>query len=249
MPRYEQDVPGQRPFRCALTVQKCTAMTQRGIPCTRRSFRVPFCLVHARGLLGVDVRTAPGRGCGLFAWRDFRRGDAIVPYTGSVHRHANIGAALASQGRRSSPYVVQLSHPTRFVDASCTRGYAGYANTPERRGQGPPANAAFQQLTLSAANVSRLSLSGDHRDVWCDLASPEGDLGGIPRQLRSLRTPIRRIPRALLLGAREQSHMWLVATRDIARDAEILVSYGAERDGILAERHRTHPSACAAWRR
>lgn len=241
--RYEQDVPERAPFRCALTVQQCAAVTQRGTPCLRRSFRMPFCLSHARELLGIDVRPSPGKGCGLFAWRAFRKGDAIVPYTGSVLLGTDIGAALAPQGRRSSPYVVRLTHPTRFIDASCSRGYAGYANAPDKRGKGPPANVAFQQVTLSAADAVRMFGSGDGNDPWCNLALREG-MGGLPNRLRGLRIPIRRFPRALLRGSTGQTHMWLVATRDIATGEEILVSYGAERDGILAERHRTLPSAC-----
>lgn len=242
---YTQDLPGGSRFRCPLTVQNCIASTRQGNPCRRRSFRVPFCLQHARDHLGIDVRNSPGKGCGLYAGRTFRRGDAILPYHGEVFHSSDIERALASQGRRSSPYVIKLTNPSRFIDASCTRGYAGYVNTPSRlHGRTPPPNVSFQQLTISASDIARLfRVGGSDSDRWCELKTHQ-ELGGRANRLRNLRVPIRRFPRALVQYEVGQSHMWLVANRDIAIDDEILVDYGTGTSGILSESHHTKPSPC-----
>ena len=87
----QEEEGGTRPWKCHLRMTRCQATVQDGRRtrrCQRWSFRHPFCLPHARALLGVTVRPSrvPGAGCGLFTVRPFQKGDVMVPYTGEWMR-------------------------------------------------------------------------------------------------------------------------------------------------------------------
>lgn len=249
--RYEQVLPGGSGlFQCDLQQQQCLATIKSGRRCMRKTFRHPFCLPHARTLLGIDVRPSPGRGCGLFATQAFRPGDAIIPYTGETFMNESDMRRL--QGRDSSPYVVRLAAPTRLVDATCLRGYAAYANAPLFRTR---ANVRFQQTTLTTSEKERLfrpepvseASGGPLR--WRVLRT-RAELGGHRSRNRLRELGFVRFPHALLdivanggmVGGNSQ--MWLLATEHIIEGTEILLHYGTEQDDICNLQHRTLPRPC-----
>ena len=110
----------QGAFTCPLELTRCVATTRAGTRCRRRSFRHPLCMQHLWSV-GLDLRPSPIHGCGLFATRPFRKGDVLLPYTGTRHlsqsvmlpgspaRNRASGPIPALQNRTESPYAFQVA--------------------------------------------------------------------------------------------------------------------------------------------
>ena len=116
---------------CNLTCKQCKADTKAGNRCGRMTCKqLPFCGQHSKSELGVQIKksTIRGAGDGLFALKRFKKGDRIAPYTGerinAATKHARYGRSKNDVG----PYVAQMSK-NDFIDAACTRGTGGYANS------------------------------------------------------------------------------------------------------------------------
>jgi hypothetical protein len=120
--------------------------------------------------MGVYVKrsTIPNAGCGLFTSRPLRKGDVIGPYTGDVFGGR---ADLMNHRAGIMPMYSMEGSATMNVDASCRRGYGGYANEPVRGQTQPrlfvniadsgirslvPSNVQWGQFTIQPAQVHRM---------------------------------------------------------------------------------------------
>ena len=227
-------------YECRLHELPCFARPPHGgPPCDRRTSLHPLCPAHARQWLGLEIRPSgvPGGGCGLFTTRALRTGDLVAPYLGMVRpaddarcRHAR---RRGPGPRPASPYGIEIPG-NRLRDASCERSYASMAN---HRPPHTASNCAFHSLHVK---------TNRHCTGGPDPAAPPGTrtlLAGLPG--------CRSVPTVLRLGDRQTGGLntemvWLVATRNIAANRELLVNYGPPgvAAGLLALSHSTTPPLC-----
>jgi hypothetical protein len=130
----DRPAPNQHGARVTPT-QQCAANNRRGTQCGSLTAKGRYCFNHMRTEEGVRVTTSTvqGAGYGLFAARDFARGDHIADYTGDevIPRNAGDGG----------PYCLTVTR-RRLIDAARTNtGYGRWANDPRGTNSGP--NAEF----------------------------------------------------------------------------------------------------------
>lgn len=135
-----QEVPVDCPAPNALgsivtPTQRCTADNKQRIQCGCKTAKGQHCHVHMRVHDGLRVAasTVARAGCGLFAARDFARGEHLADYTGDE--------LLIRHDRDGGPYCLSLTQ-RRAIDAARTNtGYGRWANDPRGTDHGP--NAEF----------------------------------------------------------------------------------------------------------
>lgn len=203
-----------------------------------------MCPHHARRLLGVEVRPSLSvKGSyGLFAVAAFRKGDAVVPYTG---RRWLQSEKDNPRPYTHSPYAVRIlaGRRTGVVDAACRRGLGAFVNAPTRGST--VANLRLRQLTLHPRDrcifEANESVDDDvtHERRWYTVR---------PLRYRGARKhPVqtkgfRRFPRALIEPfLNGEPNVWMQAVRDIAPEEELLVYYGVAQSSIINQPHRTGP--------
>lgn len=118
-------------FECKLVCRQCEATVKSGSRCKRTTcFQLPYCSQHVKLILQVEVKTSkiPNSGLGLFALREFRKGDVVAPYGGEVvdlkEHHRRYGATKADL----MPYGIRVTNDA-FIDGACFRGSGAYANS------------------------------------------------------------------------------------------------------------------------
>ena len=122
---------------------RCSVTTSRGSQCKRTTCKYGgMCYQHTRKTYGVLVKTSkiPNSGSGLFATRDFKRGDLIVPYTGKL-------LSMEEYEQKEGFYALSLTKD-HVVDAESTQSSVGrYANecrsSNKRKGDCTGINARF----------------------------------------------------------------------------------------------------------
>jgi hypothetical protein len=260
----DSDHPTQRRFtfrvigtsyRCHLHSVPCAQ-----IGCKRQTFLGPLCPPHAQVSLGVRVRrvrfraaASPGH-CGLFAERDFFKGDLICPYLGRrVVSTANNDVSSSSWWHcpessgtaEDSGFAVSSRDGARF-DASCNRSYGAMANHADETSN----NASL--IRLDGVFVLKLLRAWRHQPYMDTIGSPWYQIpsGEITTNDGFV---IHRIPVVLLLaftwglsGSSEvglhPGAIWICAKRPIRRGEEITVDYGGEASHIVDIHVRTMPS-------
>jgi hypothetical protein len=103
---------------------RCKFMRENAQRCKRRTcIRKDYCWQHLRAKLGVDVRPSSlgsRSGKGLFAYKDFRKGNKVANYSGVV---------VKADKAKNSQYAVAWRHGN-VVDAKSSQHSVGrYANT------------------------------------------------------------------------------------------------------------------------
>ena len=118
-----------------MPTQRCTADTRQSQHCKARTRRGEYCHVHQRVEDGIGIRASkiPNAGQGLFALREFTRGQCIALYTGD--------RIIDNGGASSGPYMLQLTNAEILDAARTNTGYGRWANDP--RGSTMNANAEF----------------------------------------------------------------------------------------------------------
>ena len=89
--------------------------------------------------LGLTINQTTNQGCGLFATRNFEKGDVIVPYLGLVSPDRPLQSA----------YTVQVSKK-RYIDATLLRGLGSFVNH-----SGRSSNVYARLATFHASQFSR----------------------------------------------------------------------------------------------
>ena len=117
--------------------QRCTATTRAGAHCRQRTLRGQYCHNHARIEEGVRVKlsSVPRAGMGLFAEREFKRGEKAAAYTGDLVR-------LDRAGNVGGAYVLETKKGVGIDAARTNSAYGRFVNDP--RGSGKQANVAFR---------------------------------------------------------------------------------------------------------
>lgn len=115
-------------FSCRLESKQCLADTRKGKRCKRMTRQqLPYCHEHAKTVLGVELKKSsiPNAGKGLFAVKEFRKQDLIVPYGGETIDREELEERY---GADTAAYAFQLQK-NLFLDAACVRGVGSMANT------------------------------------------------------------------------------------------------------------------------
>ena len=136
----EDEIPADRPQPNAAGVivtptQRCTADNKRGDQCGCKTAKGQHCHTHMRLHDGLRVKasTVIRAGNGLFAARDFARGEHLADYTGDE--------LIIRRDSDGGPYCLALTQ-RRAIDAARTNtGYGRWANDPRGSNGGP--NAEF----------------------------------------------------------------------------------------------------------
>ena len=131
--QFEQDFINRPTKHCNLLQMQC-AYSKPGQPQCRRmsAYTLPLCWQHTKLVYGVRIgRTNlvnPATGTrfpfrGLFACRDFKQNEFIVPYVGLHEHHVGVddGDYLV--------YAVNSAQRGYIVDSACARGVGSFANT------------------------------------------------------------------------------------------------------------------------
>ena len=120
-----------------MPTQQCTATTKRGTRCNGKTAKGQYCYTHLKQVDGLRVKKStvgPQAGMGLFAERDFKKGEAVTIYTGDY--------LDVAEGDGGGNYVLQLTWQ-KAIDAARTNSAPGrWANDP--RGSNRRANAEFR---------------------------------------------------------------------------------------------------------
>lgn len=212
-------------YVCDLENKQCLAKNKNGSRCKRKTFRNPFCLQHCNQHLGLTIKPSviiPGAGCGLFATRDFRVGDVLLPYTGKLE--SNTGPP--------NPYSMTLVPSTQRINSCCLRGIAAYANNPLRN--------------VSHANVTTIQATISSDPAWLarSFGPPDTTTGLCPVISTRLRREKKwkRIHPILLRCFQNQTLPWVICTRPIASGDEIFLNY--RQPSLLRMIHSTIPRSC-----
>ena len=112
----------------SLNVRRCTRCkgeTQKGTECKRRTCaRKDYCWQHLKNYQKVTVKksTIPNAGFGLYAERDYKKGETIAKYTGKQ-------VSTNDPKYKDSQYKFQYSKSTSLVSNSTQDAVGRYANT------------------------------------------------------------------------------------------------------------------------
>lgn len=107
-------------FVCRLESEVCTHPS-----CKRKVvIGLPLCWQHSRKILGVGIKTHPTFGKGLYAFKDFSRGDVICPYGGRPVTDSNLDSMYDGH----APYALTDDKHGKNTDAACKRGVGSMAN-------------------------------------------------------------------------------------------------------------------------
>ena len=144
-------------FSCDLLCIQCKGRTEAGVQCKRRTCaRLPTCFQHTRSVFGVDVRPS-AHGMGLFALKEFNRGDHVVPYIGDLiteeERRKRYGTDVA-------PYGHEID-TGETVDSACARGLGAFANDYRTDLANPRANKAAVNVEIAYEMVG-----GEYQESW-----------------------------------------------------------------------------------
>ena len=105
------------------------------VNCSNMTETPPCCLDCTVQYLGLTVNQTTNQGCGLFATRNFEKGDVIVPYLGLVSPDRPVQSAYANQVSKK-----------RYIDATLLRGLGSFVNHSGR------SSKAYARLATFHAN-------------------------------------------------------------------------------------------------
>lgn len=106
---------------------RCSYVGSKGRCARKTSITHPYCAPHTKTVLGLSVRKSnvPNAGRGLFAERDFAKGEQIARYGGEILTTEEYDERYSSEAMGA--YGVQLDE-ARVIDARKTSaGVARYA--------------------------------------------------------------------------------------------------------------------------
>lgn len=103
--------------------------------CMHKIAYMPMCTRHLKTVYGVEIKQTilvdndmvPYRFLGLFATRDFKRGEFILPYLGEIVNMQTVNERYGFTNDTVAPYVLQMDNDT-YIDAMHIRSAGGMAN-------------------------------------------------------------------------------------------------------------------------
>ena len=134
--------PATSDGQIVMGTQQCVATTKDGGQCRQKTRHGAHCWVHLAQLFGARIKqsTVANAGKGLFAARDFRRGEVVARYTGELVTMVDFNARKPF----TSPYVLELSETGdgTVIDAARTNSAEGRMVN-DARGSGKRVNVRF----------------------------------------------------------------------------------------------------------
>jgi hypothetical protein len=126
-----------------MPTQRCTADTKQGKQCGQRTQHGEYCWIHLSQLHGARIKSSlvPNAGKGLFANRNFKKGEVIGNYTGDIVR---IDKLSSDKNLPRSAYILELTE-TLGIDAART-------NTSEGRMVNDARRSGFKNNVKFSAN-------------------------------------------------------------------------------------------------
>lgn len=115
-------------FICNLECRRCIHIKEDGRRCKNRvCIGSPRCWVHNKQTYGVKTRasTIENGGKGLFATKDFNRGDMICPYNSEKLSRECLEERYP--GNTDAPYAITSGRT--ILDGACNRGIGAMVNT------------------------------------------------------------------------------------------------------------------------
>ena len=128
-----------RTFSCKMKKVACGAKTKTGHSC-RNKVVIGLKRCHLHRSVKIAQSTIPRAGKGVFAKRDYRKGERIGYYRGDVLSTSQHNRRYGSAQRDHAPYSLQGSK-TKIIDASCTRSTMSMINGTRLK---KDANAVFR---------------------------------------------------------------------------------------------------------
>jgi hypothetical protein len=103
----------------SMGIQRCAATTKVGAQCKAMTRHGEYCWMHLAQLQGARIKqsSVPGAGKGLFAARDFKKGEVVARYTGDL-------VPVENNDFDGSAYVLELSEKVA-IDAARTNSAEG----------------------------------------------------------------------------------------------------------------------------
>jgi uncharacterized protein len=126
-----------------MPTQQCTSDTKQGKQCGQRTQYGEYCWIHLSQLHGARIKPSlvPNAGKGLFATRDFKKGEIIGNYTGDIVR---VDQVSNDANLPRSAYILELTE-TLGIDAART-------NTAEGRMVNDARKSGFKNNVRFSAN-------------------------------------------------------------------------------------------------
>ena len=122
-------------WSCVLETERCSHVAPGGKRCGRNvTVGLDLCWQHCRRVYGVKIAPSPLAGNGIFAVRQFEKGEWMCPYGGKVMGKRELD--LLYPGTDLAPYTERInSGPLRnkYTDAACVRGIGSMANGMRRK--------------------------------------------------------------------------------------------------------------------
>ena len=121
---------GSKEFHCNLECKQCSANTKQGIRCKKTTCKyLPTCYIHTKSKYHLAIRpsTIPNAGDGLFALKDFKKGEFISDYIGEELTQQNKDNRYGNTQQDIAPYAIKVSK-NKIIDCACTRSIGSYAN-------------------------------------------------------------------------------------------------------------------------
>lgn len=148
-------VDPHRDFVCTLACEQCTAVGANGKRCRRRvCIWLPYCWQHSRTDFGVAVAPSellPGS-TGMYATREFHKGEMIAPYGGEQLSEATVVKRYGVGPLSLGPYLLGNT------DSACRRYVASAAN------------GAFGAIPAKRANAMFMDTA--HRNLGKEKSPP-----------------------------------------------------------------------------
>ena len=131
--------------------RRCAATTKAGVQCKAQTRHGEYCWIHLAQLRGVRIKMSeiPEAGKGLYAARDFKKGDIVARYTGDQ--------VPTGGDHDGSAYVLELSEAVS-IDAARTNTAEGRMIN-DSRGSGKRNNCRFSCNQAAKTAVLRATQS------------------------------------------------------------------------------------------
>ena len=178
----------------------CSSLNKKGQPCRLRTKRGDKCWTHLlmHDQLRIKPSTIPGAGLGLFAGKDFKKGDRIALYTGPMLETDKASGTYALQVVKGGPTSTPIT-----IDGSSLKNTAGFANDCRSKDVKSKVckgtNADFKYAAVDREcwlKASKAIKSGQEIFVPYSL----GYWGPIDRQARSRKKQVIGIPQTKVMS-------------------------------------------------
>lgn len=114
----------------AFRSHRCLGHTKDGSRCKLKTRADDLCWMHQEKIKGLRVKNSPIAGLGLFAVKEFKKGEQVTEYKGEILNRDELDRRYP--GDRDASYVYQMNRD-KFIDARKPTSCLGrFINAPTR---------------------------------------------------------------------------------------------------------------------